>query len=361
VADVAELFTAEWVQRRGRRLLSDVVWPVEQAPTPRELARAQAVAREPVGAIPPEPERRLGPRALARLRHTEIVSAGALESYAECPVRWLVERELRPAALEPEPEPIVRGNLMHLALERVLAELGGALTPASLDQARAILDRVLPELTDNPAVRLGVGRPDVVRAGALRAIEADLRRYLEHEARNAGPWRPLHLELRFGFDDREDSLPALELGEGPERVRIRGAIDRVDVDGPGRAIIRDYKSGSPRPGYTAARWVADHQLQVALYLIVVRELTGLEPAAGFYQPLRGDDLRPRGMFLTGAEVGAAAVNRDAREPEAFAAALEETAGLAVELAAALRSGALTPCPRTCTRDGCAFPGICRSQ
>ena len=361
VADVAELFTAEWRQRRARRLLSDVVWPVGQAPTPRELARAQAVAQAPAGAVGPEPERRLGPGALARLRHTEIVSAGALESYAECPVRWLVERELRPAALEPESEPIVRGNLMHAALERVIGELGGPLTPASLDQARAILDRVLPELEADPAVRLGVGRPDVVRAGALRAIEADLRRYLEHEARNSGPWRPLNLELRFGFDDREDSLPALELGEAGERVRIRGAIDRVDVDGTGRAIIRDYKSGSPRPGYSAARWVADHQLQVALYLIVVRELTGLEPAAGFYQPLRGDDLRPRGMFLTGADIGLAAVNRDAREPEAFAAALDEAAGLAVELAAALRSGGLTPCPRTCTRDGCAFPGICRSQ
>ncbi len=47
------------------------------------------------------------------MRHTEILSAGALESYADCPVKWLVERELRPEPLEPEAEPLARGSLMH--------------------------------------------------------------------------------------------------------------------------------------------------------------------------------------------------------------------------------------------------------
>jgi hypothetical protein len=34
---------------------------------------------------------------------------------------------------------------------------------------------------------------------------------------------------------------------------------------------------------------------------------------------------------------------------------------AVELAGRLRAGELTPCPETCSRDGCVYPGICRSQ
>ena len=37
------------------------------------------------------------------------------------------------------------------------------------------------------------------------------------------------------------------------------------------------------------------------------------------------------------------------------------AARAVELAASLRTGELTPCPQTCTREGCSFPAICRSQ
>jgi RecB family exonuclease len=167
--------------------------------------------------------------------------------------------------------------------------------------------------------------------------------------------------LRFGFDDRQDSLPALELDADGGRVLIRGAIDRVDVDARGGAIVRDYKSGATRPSYAAARWAPDRRLQVALYLIAVRELTGLAPAAGFYQPLRGEDLRPRGMFIADGDVGAWAVGNDSREPAEFAAELDAAAVRAVALAATLRSGALTPCPQTCSRDGCAFPGICRSQ
>jgi len=96
-------------------------------------------------------------------------------------------------------------------------------------------------------------------------------------------------------------------------------------------------------------------------MLVVRELTELEPVGGFYQPLRGDELRARGMFLDGTQPGAGAVAKDARSPDEFAAALDDAGARAVALAAALRSGAVTPCPQTCSRDGCAYPGICRSQ
>ena len=43
----------------------------------------------------------------------------------------------------------------------------------------------------------------------------------------------------------QQSLPPLALGEGSEQIRLRGVIDRVDVDPDRsrRAIVRDYKSG----------------------------------------------------------------------------------------------------------------------
>jgi len=361
VADVAELLTPGWLARRVRRPLAHVVWDPAQAPTARERARALAATRAPLVGDEPEPERSLGELARSRLRHAEILSAGALESYADCPVRWFVERELRPAPLEPEPEPISRGNLMHTVLERLLSELGAPLTPASVDRAREILHRQLTELA--PTANLAPGRPGVVREGALRAIEADLRRYLEREASRSGDWRPFGLELRFGFEPTAErpSLPALELGNGAERVRVRGMVDRIDVDAGGRALVLDYKSGPSRAEYPAARWSADRRLQVALYMLVVRELAGLEPVAGFYQPLRGDDLRARGIYLEDAEVGAGMVGKDARPREALHAELDGAAARAVALAGALRAGSLTPCPRTCSRDGCAYPGICRSR
>jgi RecB family exonuclease len=361
IADVAELLAPGWAAGRRRRLLADVVWAPERAPTERERARAAADCGAAAGGEPAVRRRVLGADALGRMRHTEILSAGALEAYADCPVRWLIERELQPQPLNPEPEALTRGSLMHDVLERLLGELRGPVTPDTLVAAQAILDRLLAEVATDAGAALGVGSPDVVRAGALRAIEADLRRYLEHEARTAGQWRPLGLELRFGFEGEEGSLPALELGEGRDRVRVRGLVDRVDVDGAGHAVVRDYKSGARRQAWSAARWSEDRQLQVALYMLVVRELTDAEPVAGFYQPLRGEDLRARGVFVKGTPVGSGVVATDARAGEELDEMLADAAERAVALAASLRAGELEPCPQNCSRDGCRYPAICRSQ
>jgi RecB family exonuclease len=296
----------------------------------------------------------LSQAALGKVRHSEILSAGALESYAECPVKWLVERELQPRKLEPDPEPMVRGSLIHDLLERLLRELGRPLTDESLEDANRILDRLLSD----PAPQLARGRIEAVRTAALRSIEADLRRYLAHEAASGCDWDAEALELRFGFDDEEqESLPALELAGG---VRLRGMVDRIDVDGAGHAIVRDYKSGGKRAAYAGARWAQDRQLQVALYMLAVTELMGLEPVAGLYQPLGGEDLRARGVFLEGAAVGASVVGNDARSSEELEELLADARERATELAARLRSGELEPCPDTCSRDGCKYPGICRS-
>jgi ATP-dependent helicase/DNAse subunit B len=368
VADVTELFTEKLTESRHRRLLADVVWGADEAPTARELARSRAAAGAAAAGEPPEPRRSLGQLALAQVRHSRVLSPGALEGYADCPVRWLVERELQPAEFEPDSEAMVRGNLMHEALERLVDRLGGPVTEGSLQRADEILGELLSEFAARESPGLAPGRPGALRTAALRAIEADLRRYLRHEAHSDYRWRAEGLELRFGFEQGEHEaadgrrpLPALELGDGQQKVLVRGVIDRIDVDGAGHAVVRDYKSGAPRPEYPAARWSADRRLQVALYMLVVRELLGLEPVGGFYQPLRGDSLRARGVFLEGADVGTGVTDRDARDPAQLEAVLDDAAARAVELALALRAGELQPCPQTCSRNGCAYPGICRSQ
>jgi hypothetical protein len=133
----------------------------------------------------------------------------------------------------------------------------------------------------------------------------------------------------------------------------------VDPDGR-RAIVRDYKSGGNRPEWAGDRWSGDGTLQVALYMLAVRELLGLEPVAGFYQPLSGRDLRPRGVFLEDAPIGGELVGTDKRDEAELSAELEDAKRRAVELAVRLRSGELTPSPETCSRNGCMYPGICRS-
>jgi ATP-dependent helicase/nuclease subunit B len=293
------------------------------------------------------------------VRHREILSAGALESFADCPVKWLVDRELQPARFEPEPEALARGSFMHDLLERLLRSLGGPVTPASLPSALELLDELL---ADVPAT-IAAGRPAAVRAAAVRSIQADLRRYLEWEAQTGSGWRQAGLELRFGFggtgqQEDADSLPALELAPG---VLLRGLIDRVDTDGDGHAIVVDYKSRG-RDGHRGARWEPDRQLQVALYMLAVKRLLGLAPVAGFYQPLGGEKLAGRGLFVNdeGVSVGDGVVPTDGRTAAEFEQALADAAARAVALAERLRAGELTPCPETCSRNGCAFPGICRA-
>jgi len=356
IADVSELLVEDWPERRRRRMLADVVWPADAAPTERELARSRAAASAPRAGDVPSPIGSLGPAALEHVRHARILSAGALETFADCPVKWLVERELQPDALEPDPDALARGSYMHAVLEQTLRRLGGPVTGESLPRALELLDAVLSETSH----RIGVGRGEAVRAAWARQVAADLRRYLAQEARAGSTWPIRGLELRFGFAEEgdEDSLPPLELGD---EVRLRGIIDRVDTSGvDARAIVRDYKSGSARPEHQGARWATDRQLQVALYMLAVRQLLGLEPVGGFYQPLGGGDLRARGVYLEGAAPGEYLVGNDGRDQAELDETLEEARSRAVALAARLRSGELEPCPATCSRDGCSFPGICRA-
>jgi ATP-dependent helicase/DNAse subunit B len=358
IEDVAELLDAGWSGRRRRRLLDEMVWPVGEAPTARE--RARVAAAESVA--PAEPfEYVLGETARSHVRHCEVVSANALEAYGDCPMRWLVDRELQPKPFGPEPEALARGGVVHRVLEELLRRLDNRITGASLSQAR----RLAASLLHDQAAAIGIGCSDAVRAGLVRAIEADIERYLQCEAASEAEWPAEALELRFGFEDEEgESLPALELGRD---VRVRGVIDRIDVepararDGHARrAVVRDYKTGGTRPEFQGARWELDRRVQVPLYMLAARELLGLDPVGGFYQPLGGDDLRPRGAFLEGAPVGNEIVSNDQRTREELEAALASASQHAAMLALRLRAGDVGPHPETCSRFGCAYPGICRA-
>ena len=347
LSDITELFGADWLARRRSRLLADVVWTPEQAPTAHERELAHAALLAPAVLPQQHATAVLGERALGQVRHTRVVSAGALELFAACPVRWLIERQLRAEDLEPDPEALTRGSLMHAVLERVIADLGGPLTPATLAQAERLLEATIAQ-TPNA---IGYGQASEVRAAMLRGIEADLRRYLRHEAGDGSGWIPARVELRFGTD--EEGLPPVVLGDGDQQVMLSGVVDRVDVEpgGGDRAMVKDYKSGAKRETWPAARWLSDDQLQVGLYMLAVRRLLGLRTVAGFYQPLRGEDLRQRGAFTAGDEIGENVVPGDAMEAAELDRLLAEVEREAARIAAELRSGELTPCPRALLHPG----------
>jgi len=368
--DIAELFPGAWREQRSRRLLADVTWSVDQAPTERERAVAEAFeqattssaagARVPSGA---PVTRILSEQALTHVRHREVVSAGAIEKFASCPVRWLVESQLNPDLLEPKADPLVRGSFIHVVLERVFGRLGAALTAETLSSAEQLLAEEMrgPAATEHRS-KLALDQATEVRAAILRGIEAELLRYLRHEAADGCEWLPAVTEFRFGLDrESEDAVPPVELSSGGEHALLYGIVDRIDADprDPERVIVRDYKSGSKRETWPSARWVGDNQVQVALYMIAVQRLLGVRAVAGFYQPLAGEDLRPRGVYSEGVDVGSGVVSRDQLPADELEQLLAEIEDQVVALAATLRRGELTPCPDTCSPDGtCRYPGIC---
>jgi RecB family exonuclease len=350
VDDVADLLDDGWAQRPRRRELGAAGWPAASAPTEREAARFAAAAAP--AAAPPVIGHLTAPAALGPLRERHTWSASQLEVWASCPVKWFVERHLRPEVLVPDPEPMVRGELAHRVLEIALSSLAqdGGLSPARLPEARALVRAALDEHAHDYRIS---PNPERLRS-ALRRLEVDLVRYLDFAAHAGSAFAPARFEVQFG--NAEDPYPPLELDDGA--LRLAGRIDRVDVDASGReAIVYDYKGKTATP---QARWLQDGKLQVALYLLTVRHVLGLEPVGGMYQPLGGAEARPRGAVRRDADPGLAAFATDRVDPEALEELLEACADLARTAVAQIRAGALEPAPEKCAyTGGCAHPTICR--
>jgi ATP-dependent helicase/DNAse subunit B len=346
VEDVRELFDGLETRRRS---LSDVTWAPEEAPTAAEWERALAARG------PRLEEREAGsltaPALLEALAAREAVSAGSLERFADCPVKWLVEDVLRPDALEPDPEQMVRGNYAHAVLEATYSELRRrtgtrGVTLETLPEAERIL---LAELEARRGEFRLSSQQTRVRA-AIRRLEFDLLRYLRHDAESDSRFEPEHLEYEFG---------PVELAGG---VRLRGKVDRVDV-WDGYALIRDYKSGKSADRYKVASWEKENRFQAALYMLVVEEVLELAPAGGVYVPLGGTERRPRGMVAKHLnEVGSDFYPNDRLDPEGFAARLDWARERIVETAGRMERGELECTPDTCAWDGgCAYPSICRCE
>jgi ATP-dependent helicase/DNAse subunit B len=342
VDDVCDLFDEALLRDRLTRAMGTVDG-VHGAASP---ARAGGILRDP--------------ELLGALRD-RVWSASSMERWIRCPMAWFVERQLRPRAIEPDAEPLARGGLAHAALRDTLEGLrrltGTArVTPSSLGLARELLAGALAENESEHALSVSPER----RAAVRRRLHADLERYLELVAEADSPLEPQLLELGFGFDGSDEhgepsDLPALELGGG---VRVRGRIDRVDVGPGGEAVVYDYKGSSGAA--PAARWAADGNLQVALYMSAVEQLLGLRVVGGLYQPLTGETMRPRGVLDGDSGVKLDCVETDVLDHAGVRELLDEALAAARRVAEQAGRGELEARPQTCAyKGGCMFPSICR--
>jgi len=376
---------------RGRGL-ADVVHRVADAPSEDELARAIAALGVDAAAVPlldlagaePEVAGRLETRlAAARaaeaatrapgpLSNPAVVDAlGAVDAYGGttlegfdlCSYRWFVSHELAPQPLDPLPDSLIQGSIVHAALCALYEERpGGDPLPRS-SSLGAWLTRGR-ELVAELAAERSLGESPSERA-LLARVEGLLARFLGDEARRGGsPFEPWLLEE--GFSDAEEATtPALEI----DGWRLHGAIDRVDRAPDGRALVLDYKVASkvtPRE-----KLEEEAKLQLQLYLLALGRLWDAEPVGGLYHALRGtSERRPRGLVREDAAAdlhGYGLSKTDVVATEELDELLDDARRRAGEIVARMRSGRIDrdPGPRPGLRNHgvcppfCDFAPICR--
>lgn len=177
------------------------------------------------------------------------LSPTALETYARCPRRYLLGRVLRIRETE-RPERIAeitalqRGSLVHRVLERFLGDMIDQDEVPEPDRSwstaqRAHLLEVLAQEMKQ-AESLGYTGGQVRTALLHRRLISWMDAFLDTDNRLRARLRstPVHVELAFGMDDE----PPLSRWAG-RSMRLRGAVDRVDITDDGGIVIIDYKTG----------------------------------------------------------------------------------------------------------------------
>ncbi|HEU4706934.1 MAG TPA: PD-(D/E)XK nuclease family protein [Solirubrobacterales bacterium] len=352
--------TADDPAAQAPALLAEVGVEADLAAT--IVARVGAAHRAEVASRAPGPLTNVA--ALESLAAVPAYGGTTLEEFDVCSYRWFAGHELDPQLLEPLPDPLVQGGLMHEALDRLYRERPGGESlprPQTLSawtaRGREVVASIAAEreLGDHPAER-----------AIRRRVERLLERFLAEEAeRGGGGFEPWLLEARFG-EHPDAERPVLDLGGWG----LHGAVDRVDRAADSRAVVVDYKLASrvtPREKFEEKA-----KLQLPLYLLAVAEHWGAEPVGGLYYPLRGTDAdsrRPRGVVSAAAaeELPHRLYPRDVVEPEELEELLEDTRRRAGAIVARMRTGDVRrdPGPRAGLRghdvcpDYCTFASICR--
>jgi len=358
--EVQGLFGRDDVERSTRRRpLSTLTWSLEGAPSERERLRALAALAGRKGERPAAEalarangwERRLE-RALTalrrptRLRHPLVLETlGArqtfnvteLERFADCSSAWLFDRLIDPKTIDAEVDPKLRGSVAHTALFRFFSrlpkELGSeGVDPTRVDDAVRLMRRCLDEAVEGVRMEM----TPMQRRELSGSLWRDLEQLVHAEAEGEFPLVPRRFEVSFGS---ERSVPELQrglpLGDG---LSLSGKIDRIDVDPfSARGIVQDYKSG--KSAHSAREIERDLRLQIPLYMLVLRDLVGLEPLGGVYRPLAGDR-RARGLLRAEAKEEALPgfVRTDYLDEDAFWGQVEAAKETAHRLAGRIRGG-----------------------
>ena len=228
------------------------------------------------------------------LRSRRTFNVTELERFADCSSAWLFERVVDPKTIDAEADAMLRGSIAHSALHKFFAglpkEVGTErVEQESVEQAVAWLRRCLDDALGS-GVRLDL--TDLQRRELEQTLWRDLEHFVRDEAKSKLTLVPRRFEVGFGNERSAPELQrGLDLGNG---LSLSGKIDRIDLDPfAARGIVQDYKSG--KGAHSAQQIDKEMRLQIPLYMLVLRDLIGVEPLGGLYRALAGER-RARGLL-----------------------------------------------------------------
>ena len=312
--EVQAVFPKDDVDRwTRRRPLSALTWPLEEAPTDRERLRAVAIRaaddsatadaiatangwdRRLVRALRAfdRPTRLTHPLVLAELAAKSTFGVTELERFADCSSIWFLERLIDPKSIDARVDARLRGSVAHQVLFKFYSGL-----PKELGADRVEKDRVedavvfLRRCLDHAVEGVRLELTDLQERELRHGLWRDLEAFVREEAAADMPLVPRRFEVLFGS---ERSAPELQRGlELAEGMTLSGKIDRIDVDPfSARGIVQDYKAG--KHAHSAQQIESEKRLQIPLYMLVLRDLVGVEPLGGLYRPLSGER-KARGLL-----------------------------------------------------------------
>ena len=266
-----------------------------------------------------------------------------LERFADCSSAWFVERFLDPKSIDAEVDAKLRGSVAHNALYKFFTRLPKELGVEQLDE-RVVEDAVrlmracLDEAVQGVRMDMTEMQARELDQGLWRDLEAVVRAECESELTLV----PRRFEVLFGGERAAPELQrGLDLGDG---LTLSGKIDRIDVDPFGaRGIVQDYKSG--KHAHSAREIESELRLQIPLYMLVLRDLVGLEPLGGLYRPLAGER-KARGLLRASETETLQGYSRnDYLEEDAFWAAVDRARETARSLGQRIRGGDVVHDPK----------------
>jgi RecB family exonuclease len=268
---------------------------------------------------------------------------------------WLFERVVSPRTIDAEADARLRGTVAHQALFsffKGLPKRTGAERPQpeTLAEALVFLRECLEEALQ-AHVRLDL--PELELRELKEGLSRDLEQLVRREAESPSPLVPHKFEVSFGS---ERSAPELQRGLDLGGFTVSGKIDRIDRDPFGaRGVVVDYKSG--KTAHSARKIETELHLQIPLYMLVLRDLVGIEPLGGVYRALAGEG-QARGLLRGESRDDALPgySRNDYVDEEAFWGQIERAADHARGLVERVRAGDVRhdpkggfPCPSWCDK------------